>query len=101
MSEESKDKNPKENPTSVVYKLKYPLEWGSEEITEIEVFRPKGKDIKHIKGEPSMADNIKTASNCSKQPVSVFQEMDGSDVISICEIVSDFLTDGRETGETN
>jgi len=101
MSEESEDKKPKENPTSVVHKLRYPIEWGSEMITEIKISRPKGKDIDHIKGEPSMKDNIRTASNCSKQPISVFKEMDGSDLISICEIVGDFLADGREIGDKN
>lgn len=43
--------------TSKLLTLEYPVEWNDSVVTEVEVRRPKGKDMRYL---PAMNDNVAT-----------------------------------------
>lgn len=84
---------------TILYKLKYPLEWGQETINEIEFRRPKGEYLMDLGKDVKMGQLLALASKCSGQPISIFKEMDGVDALKCCEVIGDFLDSGQKTGE--
>ena len=84
------------------YKLKYPIEYGSDYIEELEIRRPKTKDIKHLKanvdGSFEMDDMVKLIANVTDQPYSLIDNLDAADGMALISEVSDFLAIGQETG---
>jgi hypothetical protein len=83
---------------SVTHKLKYPLTWGEETVSEITLHPPKGADIEHLGKDPTMKDILSIASKCSKVELAKLRELDAQDAVSIADIVNDFLGAGQETG---
>jgi len=86
-------------PASKTIKLEYPISWGEETISEIEIKRPKGKHMRKLGGNVTMDEMLEIAQKCSAQPKSVFDEMDGQDVLKVAEVIGDFLGSGQKTGE--
>ena len=95
-------KKEENSPESIVVKLQYPIEWGSETISEVSLKRPKGK---HLKGLTLSSDVIldqliNIASKISAHPPSVFDEMDATDLLRVTGEVGRFFDGGQETGNT-
>lgn len=83
---------------SVKYTLQEPFNFGSEEITEIVLKRPKGKHLKKLPMEPTMGDFLDLAARlCDRSPAFI-DEMDVIDVQEVAEIVQGFLGNGQKTG---
>jgi len=97
MTEQKKEKKQ----STVTVELAYPIEWGEETITAIELRRPKAKDIEHLAGSPSMKDLLLVAGKISGKVPRLIQELDATDALKLCEVVGDFLDTGRATGKTD
>lgn len=88
-------------PPAVTYTLKYPIEFGSETITELKFSRPKGKHLKQIGQNITLGDIMIIASKISGVSPRVLDELDAADYQSVAGIISDFLDNGPENGESN
>ena len=85
---------------SVKYKLKYPLDWADEKITDLEFRRPKGKDLFDLKGDPTPGDLARIASKLSGKELPIFKEMDVEDFMEVLEIVGNFINPSLKTGNS-
>lgn len=74
---------------------------GKKEVTEVELRRPKGKDIKGIGKDVSLDDILKIAAKISAYSPRFYDELDAVDVMKISEVVGDFLDSGPQIGRTN
>lgn len=86
---------------SFIYKLKTPIEMGSETITEIEIGDIKGKHMRNLPGDPklyNMGVIMELASKVTKQPGAVLDEMDCEDLLEVCGIVGERLGAGQKIG---
>lgn len=84
----------------VKYKLQFPIDYLGNLVTEVELKRPKGKHIKNLDGKNPMADTLTLASKISGMPPAFFDEMDACDVTRVSEIISTFLSNGLEIGNS-
>lgn len=82
----------------VKLELVEPIQFGSERITELEIRRPKGKDIRALKGDSSMGDTLDLLGKLCGQPKAVIDELDVVDVQRAGEIVAGFYESGPKTG---
>lgn len=79
---------------SQIVKLREKIEWDGEDVSEIEIRRPKGKHLKKLGGSSKLSNMIEIASLCSDYTPKFFDELDGSDYMKCVEVVSGFLDDG-------
>lgn len=79
----------------IVYKLKYPVEYDGETVTEIEISRPKGKHIKKLGADANLASLIGVAALVTKFTPRFFDELDSSDYVGVGEIIGNFFVDGQ------
>jgi|SRR3990172_6053837 len=84
-----------------LYTLRYPVEFGTETITELTLRRPKGKDMERLRdgATPSMADTLDLIGQLSGQPKAVVRELDADDVEEVAKIIQGFRGSGRPTGD--
>jgi len=82
-----------------VLALKMPVVFGTETITELQIRRPKGKDLRGMGADKGMDDMLALLSKCSGQPPKLIDSLDCSDVFAACEVLGNFMQNGRETGE--
>jgi hypothetical protein len=86
--------------SSVKIKLKDPVSHGSETIKELEIRKPKAKDLKEM---PLMNQNIghflTMASNLSGQPPSVIEELSIPDMQEVVAVVQNFIEGSPQTGK--
>lgn len=80
--------------------LKHPFEFGERTVTEITLDRLKGKHIRKMGGRPTVDDLLGLASKSAKEPPALFDEMDAEDVMTVTEVVGDFLGASQPTGES-
>lgn len=86
---------------SVVYTLKYPMQFGDRDVTELTFNRLKGKHLKKINlMAPSMTDMLDMASKSAGEPPALFDEMDAEDFVGALEVVGGFLGSSLKTGES-
>ncbi len=80
-------------------KLKHPITHGAETITELELRRPKAKDMRDLPLQGMGMDHmLDLAGRCAGQPPSVINELDIEDVMQVAEVVGNFMTNGLPTG---
>ncbi len=80
--------------------LEYPIEYGSELLSELSFRRLKTKDLKGIKFNSIGFDDFqKLIERLSGNPPSVVEELDAVDLMKCIEVVSSFLPGGPGTGE--
>ena len=84
---------------SITLKLKYPIEFGEETIAELEIRRPKAKDIELLSASPNMKELLHIGARISNQPKPIIDKLDAVDALALVEVVGDFLDSGRKTGE--
>ena len=76
-----------------------PINIGGNEITELKIRKPKGKDFKRLPIEiKTMGDIMDWAARLADEPPSTFDELSGEDVMQIMEVVSDFLPNAPAIG---
>lgn len=92
-------KEKKKDNSSVVVKLKHPVDWGDEVIKELTLRRPLAGDIEDMGSDPKMKDFMKIAHKISRQPPAFIKKLAAIDMVSITEVIGDFLGSGPETGE--
>lgn len=81
------------------FKLKYPIEFGQEVITELEITRPKAKHIKGIANIDSTDGMLVVISRITGKPPKVIDDLDFEDLQGISEIIQNFTGAGLQTGE--
>ncbi|MDR1521130.1 MAG: phage tail assembly protein [Planctomycetota bacterium] len=82
-----------------VYNLKYPVQFGSDLVAELEVRRPKGKDLRFAMSQKNNADGaFNLFARLTGQTPSFFDEMDGEDIQEVAKIIEVFLGNSPETG---
>ena len=75
-----------------------PVNFGSEEVTEVVLQRPKGKHLRKLPMDPGVGDFLDLAGNLCGRPRTFMDELDAEDVMKIAEAVADFLPGGTPTG---
>lgn len=81
-------------------KLREPIQFGSETITELTLRKPKAKDFRNMPAEPNVGDLLNLAGRLSGQPPSVIDELGVDDMLEVLGIVEVFIAGGRATGIT-
>ncbi len=87
----------------VVYVLVEPVKFGSEMITELQIRRPKAKDIRAVRSGPQVqafGETLDLIGRLACQPKAVVDELDMEDVDAISDIIKGFSKSGPETGDT-
>ena len=81
--------------------LKHPFSRGTETIKELTFSRrPKGKDWKGIPlSNMKMDDMMTMAHRILEVPISLIEELDTEDLMSVVEVMTSFLPNGPTTGE--
>ena len=83
-----------------IYKLKQPLEWGSETITELEFKVPTIGDIKFMKLDSLTLDDIlKLASKLSLQSQNLIDRLSIEDGMGVAELLGNFLNPSQKTAK--
>lgn len=84
-----------------VVNLKYPIEFGSERITRLELRRGRVGDTKGLKlsGEVPMDHLVTIASRLSGQPVRVIEMLDVEDAGEVMDAALDFFAMCLATGK--
>lgn len=85
-------------PTTKRLKLKEPIEFGSETITELVIRKPKAKDFRRMPAELKMGDMLDLLGTLCGQPKAVIDELCVEDMNAANEIVAGFMGRGPETG---
>jgi hypothetical protein len=84
-----------------IVKLKYPVNQGTETINELRFERRlKARDFKGLSQEARMDEMLVLAGRLCAQPPSVIEELDAEDMLSVMEVIGDFLPGGLQTGRT-
>ena len=85
---------------AVTVKLREPIPFGSETITELTLRKPKAKDFRRMPMSPGIGDLLDLAGQLSAQPKAVIDELGPEDMQEVLERVGDFFPSGRGTGPT-
>lgn len=84
-----------------VLKLKRPLKWGDETITELVFQEPKGKHLRKLPAEPNTGDILNLGAQLCGQPTALIDELHAGDAGEVCKVVGKLLSDGLETGKSS
>lgn len=79
-------------------KLKEPVDFGGEVITEVVVQKPKGKHLRQLPANPATGDMLDLAARLIGYPPPVIDEMGLEDIAALMEAVTDFLPASLQTG---
>jgi len=82
----------------MVLKLKEPILWGSETISELTIRAPKAKDIRKLPEKPNTGDIIDLAGRLCGQPPPVMDELSIEDTKAVLQVVGNFMDGGPATG---
>lgn len=79
-------------------KLKEPITWGSETIAELEIRKPKAKDLRGLPLQMGFGDMLKLAARCAGQPDPVIDELSIEDTTALLEVLGGFMGSSPATG---
>ncbi len=82
-----------------VLKLKEPIQFGSESITELTFVKMKAKHLRGLPDKPKMDDLLNLAGKVCGQTPRVMDELGMEDAMAVLEIVSAFLPSSPQTGD--
>lgn len=86
---------------SVTINLAEPVHFGKETITEVTLCKPKGKHFKKVPVDPQVVGDLwPFACAICQQPPSFLDEMGAEDIVTLLDIVSDFMPASLQTGGT-
>lgn len=83
--------------------LQFPVTWGSEQVSELTINRPKVKDLKglNLKAiEESATEQVKLLSRLCGQPAAFFDEIDMQDYQKIMLVLMSFFPDSPMSGDS-
>lgn len=83
---------------SVTLRLQYPVEYGTETITELTMRRPLGAGMRAAKDKEGNIDSMILAAKSAGVADPLVDRMDMADVGRMLEVVSSFLLSGPPTG---
>lgn len=89
--------------SETVYKLKHPVQIGSETHTEVKIGRIKGKHMRALPADPklyTLGTMMDLAAKVMGESSMLLDEMDNEDLEGVLEIVGERIGGGRETGRT-
>lgn len=81
-----------------IVKLQDPIHYGSREIEQLEIRKPKAKDMRKFPLNPQMGDMLDLASVLANEPTSVIDELSVPDMTRVVEVIGDFLGASQATG---
>ncbi|WVR18338.1 tail assembly chaperone protein [Bordetella phage PY223] len=84
-------------------KLKKPIQYGSETISELQVHEPTAKDLRSMPldmGKATLGMMLDVAANCARQAPSVIDMLSMEDTMALAEMIGDFLPGSPQTGPT-
>ena len=91
----------------LIIQLSSPIQFGREEISELNIRRPTGRDLMglELKFSPdSIIIDTKTifslVGRLTSIPPNVLAQMDSADAFTLCAEMQGFLLSGRQTGQT-
>ena len=91
----------------LIIQLSSPIQFGREEISELNIRRPTGRDLMglELKFSPdSIIIDTKTifslVGRLTSIPSNVLAQMDSADAFTLCAEMQGFLLSGRQTGQT-
>lgn len=85
-----------------VIPLKHPFSFGEgRTVSELTFERLKGKHLRKLGQRPTMNDLLELASKAASEPPALFDEMDAEDVMTVAEVIGDFLGGSLPTGATS
>ncbi len=88
------------NTPAAILELKYPFQWGRDEIiSELHFRRIKARDLRQIDGMDEMAVGLQMIANTAGLTPKQVDELDGEDLMEALKIVKGFMPKSRETGE--
>ncbi|MCI0668391.1 MAG: phage tail assembly protein [Methylococcaceae bacterium] len=76
----------------IVITLKTPVQAFGEEITELKLRRPKGKDFRAITSTTPMGMTLDLAGALADVPPSTIDQLDGEDVMKLAQAVAPFFS---------
>lgn len=82
-------------------RLAEPVVWGSETISEITIYKARGKDMRVLinsQGDKAEEATLNFASKVTLQPIAVLDELDGDDWLAVMEAVGELAERGQKTG---
>jgi hypothetical protein len=82
----------------VKVKLKEPVQFGTELVSELTFRKPKGKDFRRFPASPTMGDILDLVGTLSGQPKAVIDELGVEDLAEVSAVVEGFIPGGRATG---
>lgn len=80
------------------YKLKNPIQVGSEKIEVLKFREPKAKDFRDMPMEPKIGDMLNVAGKISNNPPSTIDQLSTADMPEVLKIVGEFMGTGQPTG---
>lgn len=98
MSEEHKSRIKSNADGSKVLVLFEPIQYGSEKIEEMQIRKPKAKDLRPMPLEVQTKDLLDLGGRLAGHPPSVIDELCIEDTFDLLEIVGNFYERGRRTG---
>ena len=81
-----------------VVKLREPIQFGSETITELKFKKPKAKHFRKLSTSDGMDATLTLASKLCDQTPSVLDELSVDDMAEVIEVIDGFLPDSLKTG---
>ena len=86
----------------VTVTLSEPIQWGSETIKELKIPTPKAKHIRGLKMSDGMSSDemLTLLSRLTNMTDGQIDELSITDVLTVSEVLSDFLEDTPKTGNT-
>ena len=72
--------------------------FGSREIEQLSIRKPKAKDMRNFPLNPTMGDMLDLASALAGEPTSVIDELSVPDMTRVVEVIGDFLGASQPTG---
>lgn len=84
---------------SVKLQLAEPIKYGSDTINELEVRKPKAKDLRKFPtNAKTLGEMLDFAGHLCGQAPSVIDELSIEDAMKLFEVIMNFLPDGLKTG---
>lgn len=80
--------------------LKDPIQYGETLITELVIRKPKAKDMRGMPAKMGMDETMKLAGRLSGHPDSVIDELSIPDLITVSEVIGNFMIGGPLIGKT-
>lgn len=84
----------------IEFKLNHPIQFGDRAVTELQLRRPRGKDIRRFNLGPNsgVADFLALAEKLAAEPPALIDELDGEDALRLANEVAGFLASSPQTG---